>query len=301
MYCTSTGHRPSVFKTRIADLDKSIQDFETSLQQDSQHETKYKLVSEHTLSNLVGGLLCPHCSSKSLVFITSNTNDQCGFVSNMGVECTNCSYTSESSRSEKLEDSAAFDLNAPMVKFFNSIGQGFRAMEQFCIMMNMDGLSNNSFDKHVSAISKFAKESGNLNLEKARERVRQVYRELDNDSRPATTSNDTTGPIDLAVSFDGTWHKRGFTSNYGVGVVIELHTGLVIDYCVLSKYSHTCAITKRELGEDSQEFSFWFEGHKPDCSINYKGSSPAMEVHAAELLWWKSLEYNFRYTTLLRC
>lgn len=31
---TSTGHRPtSVFQTRIADLDKSIQDFETSLQQ----------------------------------------------------------------------------------------------------------------------------------------------------------------------------------------------------------------------------------------------------------------------------
>lgn len=101
-----------VFKTRIADLDKTIQDIETSLQQDSQHETKYKLVSEHTLLNLVGGLLCPHCSSKSLVFITSNRS---GFVSNMGVECK--TYTSQSSSSEKLEDSAAFDLNRRMVNF----------------------------------------------------------------------------------------------------------------------------------------------------------------------------------------
>lgn len=49
-------------------------------------------------------------------------------------------------------------------------------------MMNMDGLSNNSYDKHLSAISKFAKESDELNLEKARERVRQVYREQDNES-----------------------------------------------------------------------------------------------------------------------
>lgn len=96
------------------------------------------------------------------MFITSNRS---GFVSNMGVECKNCSYTSQSSSSEKLEDSAAFDLNRRMVKFFNSIGQGFRAIEQFCIMLNMDGLSNNSYAKHVSAISKFAKESDELNLE----------------------------------------------------------------------------------------------------------------------------------------
>lgn len=68
---------------------------------------------------------------------------------------------------------------------------------------------------------------------------------------------------------------------------------------MLSKYCHTCAITQSELGKDSPEFNIWFEGHKDDCSINYTGSSPAMEVHAAELLWKKSLEHGFRYLTLL--
>ncbi|KAL8571645.1 hypothetical protein ACOMHN_065400 [Nucella lapillus] len=30
--------------------------------------------------------------------------------------------------------------------------------------------------------------------------------------------------VDVTVSFDGTWHKRGFTSNYGVGIVIDVVT-----------------------------------------------------------------------------
>ena len=44
--------------------------------------------------------------------------------------------------------------------------------------------------------------------------------------------------IDIQVSFDGTWRKRGFSSNYGVGVWIDVLTGLVIDYEVLSLYCH---------------------------------------------------------------
>lgn len=66
--------------------------------------------------------------------------------------------------------------------------------------------------------------------------LRQLYRKLDNEFRPTTTSDDTTGLTDLAISFDGTWQKRGKSSKNGVDEVIELHTGLVIDYCVLSKY-----------------------------------------------------------------
>lgn len=63
--------------------------------------------------------------------------------------------------------------------------------------------------------------------------VRQVYRKLDDEFRPTTISDDTTGLTDLAISFDGTWQKRGKSLKNGVDEVIELHKGLVIDYCVL--------------------------------------------------------------------
>ena len=32
----------------------------------------------------------------------------------------------------------------------------------------------------------------------------------------------------IDVTFDGTWHKRGFTSMYGVAVVIDILTGYVL-------------------------------------------------------------------------
>lgn len=129
---------------------------------------------------------------------------------------------------------------------------------------------------------------GEDNMEKARARVRQVYKETD-----CTISDDSV--IDIGVSFDGSWHKRGHTSNYGVGCVIELQTGLVINYCVLSKYCQVCAAT----GSESPEFDIWCQGHKPDYFKNYSGSSPAMKTKAAEILWKISLDYNLRYRTMV--
>ena len=44
--------------------------------------------------------------------------------------------------------------------------------------------------------------------------------------------------IDIAVTFDGSWQKLGHSSHYGLGAVIELETGLVLDYEAYSLYCH---------------------------------------------------------------
>ena len=44
--------------------------------------------------------------------------------------------------------------------------------------------------------------------------------------------------IDIGVTFDGSWQKRGHSSHYGLGAVIELETGLVLDYEAYSLYCH---------------------------------------------------------------
>ena len=75
--------------------------------------------------------------------------------------------------------------------------------------------------------------------------------------------NGGAGVVHITVSFDGTWHKRGFTSNYGVGIVTDVSTGLMLDFeVVLSKYCQACAlhnnreIIKSERGvEESACFS----------------------------------------------
>ena len=51
----------------------------------------------------------------------------------------------------------------------------------------------------------------------------------------------------VPVSFDGTWAKRGFTSNHGVGFVISADTGKVLDYAVVSSKDVFLAIPRIQM------------------------------------------------------
>jgi hypothetical protein len=96
---------------------------------------------------------------------------------------------------------------------------------------------------------------------------------------------DNGQPVEIAVSFDGTWAKRGFTSLTGVVFVISLDTGEVLDYHVLSKTCQKCALKKSKC-ENDNEFEEWKMEHEAsnECDINFHGSSPAMEADGAKVL-----------------
>lgn len=112
-------------------------------------------------------------------------------------------------------------------------------------------------------------------------------------------NNSVDEVIDITVSYDGTWQKRGFTSKYGIGCCIEVLTGLVIDFELLSKFFNLCEKMKRKTKGRPQDFQAWYVRHKPNCNQNYVGSSPGMEVEAAERLWLRSETNGFRYTTMV--
>ena len=118
--------------------------------------------------------------------------------------------------------------------------------------------------------------SGEDSLKQTVERLKAAHVDLDPDFDGCIT-----------VSFDGSWHKRGHTSKYGLGVVIDALTGLVIAHEVLSKYCHAYNWNKTVLGEHSVQFLEWQASHN-DCSVNYSGSSKAMEVEVAIRLWKRS-------------
>ncbi|GFV92040.1 uncharacterized protein TNCV_1894761 [Trichonephila clavipes] len=86
--------------------------------------------------------------------------------------------------------------------------------------------------------------------------------------REAYGSKNDKDIVDIKVSYDESWLTRGNTSTIGVGCVIDLLTGFVIDY------------------EDV-------------CSATHVGSSGTVEVNAAVKLWERSGSIGFRYTTLL--
>ena len=117
-------------------------------------------------------------------------------------------------------------------------------------------------------------------LKSAGQRLRQLIMEENGVS-------DSTDIIDAAVSFDGTWAKRGFTSLTGVVFAISVDTGEVLDYHVMSKSCRKCSLKKSQCEGDVEQFEEWRREHlaSGDCDINFEGSSPAMEAEGASVLW----------------
>ncbi|GFU92617.1 uncharacterized protein TNCV_4795451 [Trichonephila clavipes] len=129
-------------------------------------------------------------------------------------------------------------------------------------------------------------------LEVARNIVKKQHLDLNDEEKEPSV-------LDITVSFDGSWQKRGYKSLYGIGVVIDLLTDLVIDYEILSKYCTECTAAVRDLSGDSPDFAIWY-GYKSDCQINHTGSSSSMEMEATAILWQRSIkECNMCYTCIL--
>ena len=95
---------------------------------------------------------------------------------------------------------------------------------------------------------------------------------------------------------------RGHKSLYGIGCVVDILTGLVMDMEVLSLYCHRCThALSRYGGKETAAFQQWYTTHRDaaECNINYEGASGGMEKAAAASLWRRSVDRGFRYTTLL--
>ena len=109
-------------------------------------------------------------------------------------------------------------------------------------------------------------------LEKSVAIVRAMHCEM-NPTSPVTNQ--------CQSSFNGTCQKRGHMSMHGVAAVIEVVTGLVVAFVVLSTYCHRCSLKRAESRAEATALDARYLDHKKDCSINYHGSSNAMEVEAA--------------------
>ena len=102
----------------------------------------------------------------------------------------------------------------------------------------------------------------------------------------------------IAVSCDGTWRKRGYSSLNDVVSVINVETGKVIDYRVLTKKCAQC--TSWESRRRTEEFDNFMSFHSEECLIDHKGSAGGMESKGKVECFVSSLDkYNLRYTEYL--
>ncbi|XP_065684393.1 uncharacterized protein LOC136096747 [Hydra vulgaris] len=93
---------------------------------------------------------------------------------------------------------------------------------------------------------------------------------------------------DIMCSFDGSWQKRGFTSNNGVVSAISVESGKCIDFQIEKKTCKLCSIWKLKKYTHPVKYEKFQSSHFQKCKISHIGSSSAMESSGVLKLFHRS-------------
>ncbi|XP_062516106.1 uncharacterized protein LOC134191499 [Corticium candelabrum] len=223
----------------------------------------YRLVDMNVLAEfLAATVVCNKCHGQ--VTLSEDEDQRMGLASKLVVTCRKCKHKEQSYTSKKI-NRGAMDVNRRMVLAMRLIGCGLEPLKHFCCTMNMPGsLTESSYSGHVTILRRCAKEEAEKSMKKAVDDTRHLYEANSN------------GTVDIGVSGDGTWRKRGYSSFHGVGTLISIVSGKVVDISVKSSYCRACTMCQKKEG--TAEYDEWLSKHVPECHKNYSGSSGGMEV-----------------------
>ncbi|CAH2100864.1 unnamed protein product [Euphydryas editha] len=176
-----------------------------------------------------------------------------------------------------------FEVNRRIVFTMRLLGVAREGINLFCNMMDIcNGISESTYNAVTSLLHTSTQSLFQASCVKA---VGEEKRENEKHERPI---------LNLKVSGDGTWKKRGFKSMYGVTTLIGYYSGKVVDLrrvarnLVKSSYCASCVRWKSKT--NTEEYREWFEEHEPNCQENHHGSSGAMEVQAVKEMFSRSEE-----------
>ena len=155
--------------------------------------------------------------------IVENLNQRYGLSSSLYVCCSNCKLRTYFNTSKhdlnqtNWNSKHGVDVNRRSTFAACAVGIGRETLHTICDILNMPPpVAPSAYSDQVIAIHDAQKIVIENRLADAR-RQREPY------------TNDPNQPVDVAVSFHGTWSKRGFTANFGIGFVISMDTGEVLD------------------------------------------------------------------------
>ena len=202
------------------------------------------------LSALVKGLACLECGEPTLKIRAIDR--RLGLVCLFETYCTTCGAVLNSTlSSDRIDEEKAGNVHFVVVRqavaATMDMGVGHAGLVKLCRFMDMEPLQHKSYSRHVKAVTAANMTVVSSLFDDAANTVCQTY--IDRD---ASITDDSI--LDLTVMFDGSWKKRGHNSLYGIGHVVDVETGLVLDLTVLSLYYQRCAIARSQCAK-------WLESH----------------------------------------
>jgi len=179
----------------------------------------------------------------------------------------------------------SYEINRRFSFAMRCLGQGASAEKKFCGLMDLPPpvaqKSHNEIQNNIYTASKANAEL----LMKDAVQEEQLKTSMEQEVENAT---------DLGVSGDGTWHKRGFSSLYGVCSLIGVHSKKIVDVNVKSSYCKECEIWVEK--KDTEEYREWEIEHQNKCQSNHEGSAGKMEADSIKEMFHRSQKkYGVKY------
>ncbi|XP_067205402.1 uncharacterized protein [Linepithema humile] len=183
----------------------------------------------------------------------------------------------------------SYVINRRFVFALRMLGVGFKGAQKFCGLMDLPRfLDKKAYLILLKDIHSACETAAGIFLKRA---VKEEITETCKAENVEETS-------ELTVSGDGIWHKRGYTSLYGVFSIIGYFTGKVVDIIVKSSYCKMCEYWKSRT--NTTEFEEWYKTHKDLCSANHQGSAGKMEVDGITEIFKRSQEkYAVKYVNYI--
>ncbi|XP_018015708.1 uncharacterized protein LOC108672531 isoform X2 [Hyalella azteca] len=266
-------------------------------------------VQVKALSHLVA---CKDCGESVSISVRPTTK---GMISEFVVTCTVCeskkvtitpNLVRERKRKREVKNlvlQKTENINYAHVAAFLDNGLGYSGLRHYCKYFNARCLNEATFIVYARQVIQDVVNDTEDNLQSNARIVRRVY------------DAGVDEILDITVSFTTTYHQWGSDFCLVAGAVIELQTGLVLDYDVANMYCHVCKINaKRIISMTPTEMTEWFNKHQSSCEIRewcdeldhdaeegVKDIEPKyLECFVAKKIWSRSVEkFGFRYSTLI--
>lgn len=214
--------------------------------QDSDHAAPYLLMHLDILNAIMGALCCKACHGPAT--IVRGDRDY-GLAVKVLVQCERCGEIANewtSPRANGTKTCNPFEVNLLASRAMVATGNGQTKMNDIFATMGIShrGMHHKTFQRHLkNTLAPAATRAAESAMSECAEKVRTIYDDLCFGHRG-----------NIAVSYDGTWKTRGHSSHIGVGTVIELFSGYVLDYVVLSNFCLGCEVGPKPSSEGYQEW-----------------------------------------------
>ena len=227
---------------------------------------------------------------------TSETTGSDGLAEHLYIQCSNCNTETYFDTSRKLEVSerednsggrSSYDVNKR--SSMASLSMGHSGLVKFCGVMNLPKpASRQAYNKSMKKVEDASVNVAEKLMNDAAKRLFDIT--ADEQSDQIEWNEERKDNIaKVAVTVDGTWQKRGYTSKHGAVFVMSVRTGEVLDYEVLSVVCFECR-AREKLDKESEAYKNWYAKHESTCSVNHKGSSGEMESSGASKIFHRSIE-----------